>query len=196
MALSASTLGSLIDSGFAGAGANGKNRSKFSNALATGIVNGIVGKSFQTLDVGLVPGAGTGTGTGLTGLDADGMKQQALAAMKSRGANADKTMGFIMDSTVQHLAEATLTSVDTPVFAGTGTIVLGSITVTVADMTQSIVSALKDSGANGRNVQPFANAVATGIAFGMMTATGTLVIAGAGSPTPSPGTGSGTGEIS
>lgn len=197
MALSASALGSLIDSNLSSAGANGSNKTIFSNAIAAGIVMSIVGKSFSTIDVGTIPGTGVGVGTGLTGISSANMSSVAIAALPSTGTNAVPMMDAIMNAVQTHLATATLSSTHTPVFAGSGTIVVGSIPVVQSEMAGNIESQLSSAGANGSNKFALANAIAAGICTEILVAaTGTVTISGSPSGTPSPGGGSGTGVIS
>src|SRR5580700_10329751 len=103
MALSASALSALIKSNLQAVGANGSNLQKFCDAVAAGIVMSIVGQSFTSSDNGLVPGIGTGTGTGITGLMPSSMANMALSAMSSQGSNASKLMNAIMMAVESHL---------------------------------------------------------------------------------------------
>ena len=179
--------------------ANGGNRTKFCNALAVGIVKSIKGKAFATVDVGLVPSApaGIGTGIGVVGLQSDHMVQMAMAVMPTTGVHAEKTFKAIMDATVTHLLTAALNSTHVPVFVGTGTVVVGSIPVTIEEMASNIDQALKDAGANGGNRTIYCKALSTGIVNEILqTGTGQVVIVGPGSPIPSTGTGAGVGVIS
>lgn len=198
MALSASTLASLIKTNLMNDGAMGSNLQSFCTAVATGIVMSIVGKSFVTADVGLVGGIGAGTGTGITGLISSSMKSDALSLMSSRGANADGLMKAIMDATVSHLSSsASLSSIDTPVYVGTGTIVIGSIAVVPSEMSQNIDTQLQNAGAIGSNRTNLAMAIGTSIANGIISfGTGNLIITGTPLSGPAPGAGSGTGSIS
>ncbi len=196
MALSASTLASLISANLEALGAKGDNLQKFCTAVATGIVESIVGKAFATLDAGLISGAGTGTGTGITGLSSSAMQDTALSLMKSTGKNASPLMQAIMAATVAHLATASLATIDAPVFTGAGTIVVGSIAVVPSEMSANIDSQLLSSGANGKNRTALATAIGTAICQNILSAgTGATTISGAGIPT-GPGTGAGTGTIS
>ena len=137
--LSSSVLGSLIDANLAGVGATGYNRTIFSNAVAKGIVESIVGKSFQTQDEGQTPGSGTGAGVGIMALSASSMQSTAIAAMPTTGYNAQKLMQAIMEAVVTHLSSAaTLTSTDSPVYSGTGMIVVGTIAVIESEMKNNI----------------------------------------------------------
>ena len=202
MSLSASTLSSLIQSNLQAYGANGKNLQKFCSAVAAGVVESIVGKSFTTSDVGLVPGNGIGTGTGITGLSSSDMKSVALSLMPTKGSNADHLMQAIMDGVVTHLSSAaSLSSTDTPVFSGTGTIEAGSIAVVAEQMSSNINSQLEAVGAEGKNVGVLSQAIGTGICTNILSSgSGTLTITGTFTgptpPGPIPGAGSGEGVIS
>jgi hypothetical protein len=197
MALSPSGLASLIQSNLEDQGAKGSNLQKFCLAIATGIIEAIVGKSFTTEDVGTISGAGEGTGTGITGLIESTMVDLALAQMTSQGKNAKPLMTAIMDAVISYLeSNAILTTIDTPVFIGTGTIVVGSITVMASEMAQDIDTVLQNNGAKGKNRANLALAIATGVCGGIgASGTGTVIITGTGTPT-GPGTGTGTGTIS
>lgn len=198
MALSAGALASLIQGNLEAQGAIGSNLAKFCTGIANGIVESIVGKSFTTADVGLTPGAGIGTGTGITGLSSSTMQTAALAAMHSRGSNAPKMMSSLMDAVVSHLASsAGLSTVNAPVFQGVGTIVVGSIAVSASEMGGNIASSLASQGGNGSNASELSHAIATGICTGILASgTGSVVITGGAPPTPVPGTGAGVGTIS
>lgn len=196
MALSANILATLIQANLAASGANGKNLEKFCTGVATGIVMSIVGKTFTTMDIGTVPGVGTGTGIGLIGLSSSTMKNTALNLMSRQGSNASKLMQAIMDAVISHLSLATLSSIDTPVYLGTGTIVVGSITVIANEMNDNIDSQLKSQGANGSHRTELATAIGTGIASNILSSgSGILVITGTPSGIPIPGAGTGTGTI-
>jgi len=197
MALSAGTLAGLIQSNLESFGANGSNLSKFCNAVASGIVMSIVGKAFVTADAGSVSGSGTGVGVGILGLSASTMESTALSLMSSRGVNASPLMQSIMQAVVSHLSSsASLVSVDSPVFIGTGTIVVGSIAVSASEMSNNIDSQLEAQGAVGSNRTELATDIGTAIVENILSSgTGTLTITGSGG-SPSPGSGSGTGTIS
>lgn len=198
MSLSASILSSLIRINLENVGANGVNLTKLCDAIATGVVMSTVGKSFTTSDIGLVPGNGTGIGTGITGLSSPTMQNTALSILISRGVNAAKLMKAIMDAVVSHLSSAaSLASVDTPVFLGTGTIVVGTIAVVASEMSNNIDSQLALRGAIGVNRTNLATAIGTGIVNNILSSgSGALTITGSPFSTPSPGSGSGTGTIS
>jgi hypothetical protein len=198
MALSGSALGSLIDTNLASAGANGSNRTVFCNGVGAGVVMSLVGKSFATSDTGSTTGSGVGSGTGITGLVSSAMTSAALAVMPTTGSNAHPMMTAIMNGVVDHLSSsATLASINTPVYAGVGTIVVGSIPVVISEMAGNIQSQLMSAGANGSNLAILCTAIATGVCTGILSSgTGIVTITGSPVGTPSPGSGSGTGVIS
>jgi len=172
---------------------------KFCTAVGTGIILSIVGKPFQTSDVGTVIGNGVGIGVGIQGLIPSAMVGIALSFMPSVGKNADPLMTAIMNATATYLAlAATLTTIDIPVFIGVGTVQIGSILVVPAQMASSIDSQLQSAGANGKNRTILATAIANGVCTGILSS-GTGIVTITGSPTipiPIPGTGSGIGVIS
>jgi hypothetical protein len=198
MALSASVLAGLIQANLVAFGARGSNLTVFCNAVAAGIVESIVGAEFGTSDVGTVPGFGSGIGTGITGLSASTMESIALSFMPTTGSNAANLMNAIMNAVVTHLGEAAdLTSDDSPVFMGVGTIVPGGIGVVESEMASNIDSQLAAVGANGSNRTVLADAIAQGVTQNLVAAgTGTLTITGSATGTPGPGTGGGFGSIS
>jgi hypothetical protein len=105
-------------------------------------------------------------------------------------------MNAIMMAVVTHLGTASLSTIDTPVFLGTGTVVIGSITVVEGTMASNILTQMQEQGAHGSNLSNLCTAIATGIASNILSAgTGTLVITGTPSGTPVPGTGTGVGTI-
>lgn len=196
--LSSSALSGLIRDNLAGNyNANGYNLQKFCDAIATGIVMSIAGKSFTTSDIGTIPGTGVGHGTGIAGLSSSTMQNTALSLMISRGYNAGNLMISIMDSVVTHLGSATLTSSDSPVFVGTGTIAVGSIAVSASEMSNNITSQFEAQGAIGSNYGNLSTAIGTGVANNIIASgTGTLSITGSPSGITSPGSGTGSGAIS
>lgn len=198
MALSPSVLAGLISSNLTSEGAKGANLQKFCAAVGAGIVQSIVGKAFTTTDVGLVIGAGAGTGVGVIGLSNSQMISVALSQMATKGRNAEKLMSAIMNATVTHLGSATLTTVNAPVFVGAGTVVVGSIAVVESQMALNIDTQLQGVGAKGKNRTHLANAIAAGVARQIIAAgTGTVTIVGSVIvPPPVAGAGVGTGTIS
>lgn len=195
MPLDANALGGLIQTNLKAFNANGPNLTVFCNAVGKGICDHIIGKPFVTADVGSAPGAGVGAGIGIIGLSPADMAQVALSTMSSKGPNADKFMQAIMLGIVTHLAEATLTSVHSPVYAGAGTIVPGSIGVDPDGLAGTLQNALKSANAKGPNLGNLCKALATGITTNILAnGTGIVIISGAGGP--GSGSGSGSGVIS
>lgn len=189
-------LGSLIDQNFQKEGANGSNRTKFCNAVAAGITMTIIGKPFATIDIGLVPGIGNGLGIGIIGLISDNMVQTSMQTMPRTGTNAERSFKAIMTAVVAHLTAATLTSSHTPVFAGTGTVVVGSIPVTIEEMTGNIDQQLMKVDAKGSNRTIYCKAIATGIVKEILqSGTGAVIITGSPIGIPSAGAGTGIGVI-
>jgi hypothetical protein len=200
--LSSSVLGGLIYDQLIADGARGSKVSTFPYAIATGIVNSIVGQTFTSIDTGLITGVGTGLGTGITGLDSSSMASLALNVIyevSNRGVNAPGLMDAIMGPVASHLASAaTLSLTDPIVYTGTGTIVIGSFSMTISEMQGNIKQALINDGANvnASNLNNFCLALATGIVTNIQASgTGTLVITGTGGP-GFPGTNTVTGTIS
>lgn len=124
------------------------------------------------------------------------MVDAALRNMSRQGVNAPKLMKAIMDAVISHLSIATLSSINTPVFTGTGTIDVGSFNITANEMSNNIDSQLKLQGANGSNRTNLATAIGNAVASNILSSgTGSLTITGSASGIPVPGTGTGTGVI-
>jgi hypothetical protein len=193
MSLSAATLGALIDSNLAADGAIGTKRTSFSLAVATGIVNHVVGKTFTTADTGTFLGSpGVGTGTGILGLSAASMKSTALGLLSSQGPKADTFLQAIMNAVVSHLSVSTLfTSTHPSVGVGTAIVTIGSISVNSVGMANSIKTELENDGAIGANLSNLCTSIATGIVTNILASgTGNIVISGiAGIPAAGVGTG-------
>jgi hypothetical protein len=199
MPLVPSDLASLMQTELASLGAKGSNLPNFCLGVSTGIIMSIIGKTFTTSDVGTIIGVGAGIGTGIQGLLPASMKSVALSEMPTMGSNADPLMTGVMTATATYLAaNATLITVDIPVFAGTGTVNIGSILVIPTEMGNNIDSQLQAVGAQGSNRTILSMAIASGVCSGILTTgTGIVVITGSPTiPTPIPGTGNGTGTIS
>jgi hypothetical protein len=195
--ISGSVLGSLIDSKLNDQQAVGPKRTSFSNAVGNGIIMSIKGKSFASADVGLTAGAGVGVGTGIVGLTQSEMVSIALSVMTSVGPKGKDLMDAIMAATVSHLGIATLSTVDSPVYQGVGTIVIGSIAVVESEMASNIDAQLASDGAIGPKRANLSQAIAAGVCRQILSnGTGSLVITGGGPPPPIPGTGAGVGTIS
>lgn len=190
-------MGRLSSSGF-----NGSKLSEVTTAVGNGSMMAVVGKPFTTMDVGTVPGVGAGTGVGVMGLSASTISSEIFSTCVSTfGQSGDKLQDFcdaMAASCVAQMALATLVTVDTPVFAGVGTIVTGSIGVDPSSWGSAIAGLGSASGLIGSQWMNWANAIGKGHADGVKnTGTGMVTIVGSPtSPTPVPGAGTGTGTIS
>jgi hypothetical protein len=167
-------------------------------AVGVGSCDEVVGKTFATSDVGTVPGVGVGVGVGITGVVAAGVKTACIAEGATRGListpQSIDTYAAYGQALVAELALASLSSTHTPVFAGTGTVVPGSIPVAAGAWGSAIQSAGPTLA--GSKWPDFAATLGAGAVDAFPTATGTVVIAGSPtSPTTSPGAGSGSGVI-
>lgn len=192
MPLSSITLGSLIDTNLINKRAVGSNRTIFSNAIAKGIVNSIVGSTFTTSDTGTGTG-GTGTGTGITGLNSTVMINNALSTMISTGTNAQPMMDAIMNAVITHLGSATLTTVNPAVGNGTGTVNIGTFSTNILNMKTNIQTELENIGAVGVNRSNLSLSIATGIVNELLASgTGTVTISGGVGGGSTSGTGTGT----
>jgi hypothetical protein len=174
----------------------------FCNAIATGSVLSIVGKPFQTTDVGLIPGVGFGTGIGIVGVPPSLVKSQIITIGLSFGLVGIKLMDVadaVAEALVAEIAFATLTSTHAPVFLGNGNITTGSILVTGPEWGGQITSQGFSQGMAGAQWPQMANAIGMGCALGFLTATGVVTITGTFTgpvpPGPVPGAGVGSGFI-
>lgn len=190
--LNADVLANLIDSNLINAGAKGRNRNKFSKALAAGIVSYLVGKTFLTFDTGNGTG-GIGTGIGIIALDGSNMANIAFNSMPSHGKNAQKMWNAIMSAVHSHLQDSTLLTTTNPsVGTGIGNIVIGSFQIDVGGLQASIDSALIQVGAKGKNRSKLSFCCANGIVTDILShGTGIVVISGSVLPPSTSGTGTG-----
>lgn len=206
MALSGPTLSGLIQANLTGKGFTGVQLTAFSNALGNGIVNATTGiLMFTTADVGTIPGSGSGSGTGVLGLNQ--VNIASLAFTTGQGFWApDQNNGpgikwqdlcdAVAAAVVTHFsAEATLTSTHSPVFAGTGLVVAYS-GVAVPVMKAAIVAAAPGSWAAWK-MPELAEAIATGVVTELLTHSpaSSVTISGSPSGVPVPGAGSGSGVV-
>lgn len=190
----ASLLAKFLSKGF-----NGASTPDLAAAIAQGSVSALVGAPFTTSDVGTVPGAGTGTGTGVTGLVSASVSNAIFGALVSAfgqsGSATQDLCDAVADALIEQLGLATLSSVNTPVFAGTATIDVGSIVVSGSTWGSGIQSAAPSF--QGDSWPDVATEIGTGCANAVTgSGTGTLIIAGSPSGPTSPGVGTGTGFIS
>lgn len=206
MALSGSALSGLIQAQLAGKGFTGVQLTPFANALGNGIVNGTTGLlMFTTADVGTIPGTGSGSGTGVIGLNMANIANLAFATGQGFWA-ADQNNGpgikwqdlcdAVATAVVAHFSSAaTLTSTHAPVFSGVGTVVAYS-GVTVPVMKAAIVAAAPGSWAAWK-MPELAEAIATGVVTELLShaPASTVTISGSPSGIPVPGAGSGSGVV-
>lgn len=195
-AWSSTLYGNLVAQGL-----NGSHLQKFCDAVGLGSAGHVVGKTFATVDVGTVPGAGVGSGVGVVAIVGASISSKiygySVAAFGQAGTYLQKVCDAIGQTCVSQMALATLTSSHAPVFAGAGTITPGSISVVPSGWGGLINSQGSGLGFVGTFWPQFADAIGKGQGEEVM-AVGTGVVAIAGSPTglPVPGGGSGTGVIS
>lgn len=184
---------------FSGIGFIGSELNSFTSFVGNGSALHVIGKTFTTMDTGAIPGAGTGAGVGVTGISASNISDNIYSlAVQSFGQAGPKLRDFtdaMGRACVSALALATLISVDTPVFAGVGTIDVGSISVNGAAWGSSIQT--QGASFQGSQWPNFTTAIGTGMAMEVIAAgTGTLTITGSPFSTPTGGSGTGTGTIS
>jgi hypothetical protein len=206
MALSGSALSALIQTELAGKGFTGVQLTNFSNALGNGIVTATSGiLLFTTADTGTIPGTGTGSGTGVLGLNMANISSLAFstgqgfwASFQNNGPGIkwQDLCDAVATAVVAHFsAAATLTSTHSPVFAGTG-IVTAYSGVSVPVMKAAIVAAAPGSWASWR-MPELAEAIATGVVTELLTHASASTVTITGSPTgvPVPGAGTGSGVV-
>jgi hypothetical protein len=197
--LGAHMTGTIIGT-MTAAGLIGTSVPSFAMAIGDGSITPIIGAAFTTTDIGTVPGAGVGTGLGLTGPVDSLISQAIFAGLVSKFGSAGDSLLDITDSVagafVAELALATLTSTHTPVFAGSGTIVVGSISVPASAIADMIEANGVANGFLGDSWPDIAEVVGQEFSSGLALATGSVVIAGAPTGTPAPGAGTGSGSIS
>ena len=198
MSLVAPTWSAALFADLAGKGFVGSRLMDFTDAVANGSVIHVVGKSFTTTDVGTVPGAGTGSGTGITSIleaiVASTIFSTSSGSFGSFGSRLQDVADSVATILVAQMLTATLTSVHAPVFAGVGTVDAGSIPV----VGPVWGLAIKDAAPTflGTEWPNFSNAIGVGCAAGFAAATGSVTIVGSPSGSPSGGGGVGSGTIS
>jgi hypothetical protein len=171
---------------------------EFTNAVGIGSDSHVSGKSFVTIDTGSVPGNGVGVGTGLTGIISTTTATDIFALASSFGFIGTKlfdTCTAMGEAIVTEMGNASLNSIDTPVFVGIGIITPGSFTVDPTSWSSSVQSEGSSEGFIGSKWPEFATAIGTGYYQGFQTATGELTITGSPTGIPAPGTGAGVGII-
>lgn len=182
-------------------GFSGSELMQFTDATAKGTESHLVGKPFSTIDTGLIPGIGVGTGVGLMGILSTSISALAfVVATQSFGQSGENLMdltdGF-GDMVVSMMSGVTLSSNHSIVFQGTGLITPGSIPVVGTSWGDEIRDA---SSFSGESWGDLAGALGEGGAIGVMSATGQVTISGAFTgpvpPGPVAGLGVGMGSLS
>jgi hypothetical protein len=159
---------------------------------------------FMTADTGTIPGTGSGSGTGVLGLNMSNISSLAFttgqgfwAAHQNNGPGVkwQDLCDAVATAVVAHFATATLTSVHSPVFTGVGVVTAYS-GVSVPVMKAAIVAAAPGSWAAWR-MPELAEAIATGVVTELLSHTPASTVTISGSPTgvPVPGAGTGSGVV-
>jgi hypothetical protein len=184
----------LISDGF-----TGSELDTYCTFIARGIILTLVGASFATADTGSGSGSGVGEGTGLSGMIDTAVVNAMIAEGATKGFNLTGEAQTSYERTVEgitaELAFATLTSTHSPVFAGTGIVVAGSIPITASQISDAMYTAGTSLGFTGGSLRDFCDVIGAGIELGISQLTGSVIITGSGG-TPSGATGSGSGTIS
>lgn len=198
-AWSADLYGRLAAIGFIGS-----RLMDFTDAVGNGSQSHVVGKAFQTQDVGQIFGiASPGTGNGINGvsdsLASSTIFSTAMGLFGQSGSRLQDLCDALGQNVQAQMLTAQLTSTHAPVFSGVGTVVVGSITVVGPAWASSIES--QAGGFQGSRWPDLAQAIGQGFFTGVISGgTGTVTISGsyAGSfpPGPLPGSGSGAGTLS
>lgn len=206
MALSGPALSGLIQAQLASKGFTGVQLTPFSNALGNGIVTATTGiLMFTTADTGTIPGTGSGSGTGVLGLNMMNISSLAFSTGQGfwspqqnngPGIKWQDLCDAVATAVVTHFtADATLTSTHSPVFAGTGLVTAYS-GVSIPVMKAAIVAAAPPSWAAWK-MPELAEAIATGVVTELLSHTpaSTVTISGSPSGIPVPGAGTGSGVV-
>jgi len=201
MSLSGSSWSSSLYSKLTAKGMCGSELNNFCDIVGNGSTEHVIGKSFETMDTGTVPGNGIGIGTGIIGLiESDIKNQMYQECVGSFGQAGTSLLDFceaVAASCVDQMALATLNSTHNKVFLGTGLIVVGSIAVIPSGWGDSIKAKGVASTMQGTMWGAMAEAMGDAMANGVLSGgTGSVVISGSPSGIPSSGTGTGIGVIS
>lgn len=197
MSLSPDTWSSDLLGRLNGIGFTGTKLPEFAQAVGTGSVTHVVGKTGVTVDTGTIPGIGVGTGIGIIGFSSSLISSTVYGlCVSSFGQAGSKLMDLcdqVAATCVAQMALATLMSDDVPVYLGSGIITPGTIAV-VGAAWGSLIQA-QEPGFMGAQWPNFAMALGQGQAQVIQAmGTGNLVITG--SPTaPPPVTGGGVGVV-
>lgn len=179
-------------------GWEGESLSAFTLSLGQGSALGIIGTSFTTQDTGVTPGAGTGSGVGISLPDSSELASKLQINLTARfGQSGDELPNLclaIADMVVDKMQLASLTSSHTPVSIGSGTV--DSISVVGTLITSSIL--LLGLAFVGEKFLDIAEALGEEIeAFINDEGEGSVVISGSPPlPIPIPGSGTGSGVLS
>lgn len=192
-------MSNIFSSLLAGRGFRGPRLRDFTDACGLGSQKTIVGKTFNTVDVGSVPGTGVGTGTGLFNIPLSVVANGIISVCAGFGFRGPLLPAIAQDyasSLVNESGKTTLSSTHSPVFLGTGTVVPGSIPVVDVEWGNNIFSIAQSRGFIGPRWSQFAFALGVGSVRGYKTATGTVAIVGSPSGIPVGGGGTGVGVLS
>lgn len=200
MTLSVPSWSSTLQNLLKGFGFAGPDLQKFTDVIAEGSVNTLVGTSFATVDTGTISGTNApGSGLGLFGVPPGIPSSIIIAESTAKFGGAGPELGTtalaIELTLIQELTKVTLTSQHTPVHIGAGVVVPGSIPVVGQVWGANITQAGAQKGFAGPQWPTFASVIGNACAIGMQTATGTVVINGPGSSSGA-GAGSGSGKLS
>ena len=184
-----------------GQGFIGSRLMDFTDAVGNGSETHVVGKPFTTMDVGSVAGSGAGVGTGIVGIDpsltSTTIFSQALGLFGQSGSRLQDLCDALGQNLVNQMATAQLTSTHSPVFAGVGTVDVGSIGVVGPAWGTAMQTEGDGSGFIGSQWPNLALAIGVGFFTGVSSGgTGTVTISGSPSGTPSGGAGTGAGTLS
>ncbi len=182
-------------------GMQGPKLQDFSDSVGNGSASHVVGKPFDTIDTGLTPGTGVGTGDGISGFTAPDVADAIFAAAVGFFGQAGPKLQDICDAVGQtceaQMALAMLSSSHGPVFSGSGEITPGSVMIVPAGWGSSIEGEGSGVGFEGIKWPQFAEALGKQAGPILASGTGTVTISGSivGPPPPVPGAGSGSGTI-
>ncbi len=183
----------------------------YCTVVSQGSVQAIVGKSFTTIDTGLIqtvatPGIGAGTGTGLTAVLVNTVRDTVVSTARGfqfRGPRLIDTAQIFAEALVEELTQTTLVSTHTPVYLGAGVVVPGSIPVVMSEWKGNIQTLGTAIRFRGPKWPQWCESLATGGVTGFLTATGNVTIVGTytglfppAGPGPVPGVGVGVGVVS
>ena len=188
--MSGPTLAASILNGFSSIGWVGISTPQYAAAIGNGAMLEILGKPFDTIDTGTGPGTGIGSGVGLTGIVGALVATQIQTEIISFTGlpptpDMIKMTNIIGDSIESEVALATLITSHSPVYAGTATIVPGSIAVTGTSIGGSIKNTGIGTGFLGKDWPDMAGAIGNGIGDSFLIANSAITITPS-STTPPP----------